>query len=147
MLAVCDGMSGPVSEIPDEAFALGLLGKGFSQTPDNGIFKSPVDGKIENVSKTKHAYSIHTKSDLDILVHIGVDTVEMNGEGFEACVCEGQNVKAGDVIAKANIDLIREKGFNPITAVLITNPEKIKNVAYKFGVTHGGNDTVMYYSV
>ena len=145
--AACDGMSAPVSEIPDEAFALGLLGKGFAQDPETGVFRSPVDGKIENVSKTKHAYSIHTTDNLDVLVHIGVDTVELKGEGFEAMVAEGQNVKTGDIIAKVNLDLIRERGFNPITAVLITNPEKIENIAYKFGDTIAGRDQVMFYSL
>ena len=145
MLAVCDGASAPVSEIPDEAFALGLLGKGFSQDPENGIFRSPVDGKIENVAKSKHAYSIHTRDDLDVLVHIGVDTVELNGEGFTPLVAEGQNVRAGDMIAKADIALIRSRGFNPITAILITNPDRIENVAYKFGPATAGRDAVMFY--
>ena len=147
MLAVCDGASAPVSEIPDEAFALGLLGKGFAQDPENGTFRSPVDGKIENVAKSKHAYSIHTRDDLDILVHIGVDTVELNGEGFEPLVSEGQSVRAGDIIAKADIELIRSRGFNPITAVLITNPDKIENIAYKFGETIGGKDSIMIYEI
>lgn len=147
MLAVCDGVSAPISEIPDEAFALGLLGKGFAQDPENNIFRSPVDGRIENITKTRHAISIHTDNDLDVLVHIGVDTVEMNGEGFECRVSEGDKVKAGQIIANANIKLIKEKGFNPITAVLITNPEKIENIAYKFGNANAGKDVVMYYSI
>lgn len=147
MVAVCNGVSAPVSEIPDEAFALGLLGKGYAQDPAENVFRSPVDGKIENISKTKHAYSIHTRDDLDVLVHIGVDTVEMNGDGFEPCVSEGQSVRAGEVIARADIGLIKERGFNPITAVLITNPEKIENIAYKFGTTSAGKDAVMYYSI
>ncbi len=145
MLAVCDGACAPVSEIPDEAFALGLLGKGFAQDPENGTFRSPVDGRVENVSKTKHAYSIYTKDGLDVLVHIGVDTVELNGEGFTPVVAEGQNLKAGDIIAKVDINLIKERGFNPITAVLVTNPDKIENVAYKFGNAKAGTDPVMFY--
>ena len=147
MVAVCNGMSAPVSEIPDDAFALGLLGKGYAQDPESNEFRSPVDGRIESVSKTKHAYSIHSKDDLDVLVHIGVDTVEMNGEGFEPCVTEGQKIKAGEIIARADIGLIKERGFNPITAVLITNPERIENIAYKFGNTTAGKDAVMYYSI
>jgi glucose-specific phosphotransferase system IIA component len=147
LLAVCDGACAPVSEIPDEAFALGLLGKGFAQDPENGIFRSPVDGRVENVSKTKHAYSIYTKDGLDILVHIGVDTVELNGDGFSPAVAEGQNLKAGDIIAKVDLDLIKERGFNPITAVLVTNPDKIMNVAYKFGNAKAGTDAVMYYGI
>ncbi len=146
LLAVCDGVSAPIAEIPDDAFAMGLLGRGFAQDPAGDIFTSPITGTVETVAKTKHAYTIHTKNDLDILIHIGVDTVELNGEGFEPMVKEGQRVKAGDTLCRADIELIRERGFNPITAVLITNPEKIENIAYKFGVTSAGKDTPMYYS-
>ena len=146
LLAVCDGMSAPITEIPDEAFSLGLLGKGFAQDPKGCVFKSPVDGVVESVAKTKHAVSIHTGADLDVLVHIGVDTVEMNGEGFDIKVKEGDSVCAGQEIAVVDISLIKERGFNPITAVLITNPEKIKNIAYKFGSVTAGKDAVMYYS-
>lgn len=146
MLAVCDGISAPITEIPDEAFSLGLLGKGFAQDPSGGIFKSPVDGVVESIAKTKHAISIHSSNDLDVLVHIGVDTVEMNGEGFDIRVDEGDKVSAGQIIASADISLIKQRGFNPITAVLITNPEQIKNIAYKFGNTKAGKDTVMYYT-
>ena len=144
LLAVCDGVSAPISEIPDDAFSLGLLGKGFAQDPHESVFKSPVDGVIESVAKTKHALSIHTSDDLDVLVHIGVDTVEMNGEGFNIKVKEGDSVCAGQEIAVVDISLIKERGFNPVTAVLITNPEKIKNIAYKFGSVTAGKDTVMY---
>ena len=147
LLAVCDGVSLPIAEIPDEAFSMGLLGRGFAQDPESNIFRSPISGKIESVSKTKHAYSIHTKNDLDILVHIGVDTVELNGEGFEPMVSDGDTVKAGDPLCSADIELIKRRGFNPITAVLITNPEKIENIAYKFGATVAGRDCPMYYSV
>ena len=146
MLAVCDGVSAPIAEIPDEAFSLGLLGKGFAQDPRGSIFKSPVDGVVESVAKTKHAISIHTDNDLDVLIHIGVDTVEMNGEGFDVRVDAGDKVHAGQIVATADISLIKQRGFNPITAVLITNPEKIKNIAYKFGNTIAGKDTVMYYT-
>lgn len=147
LLAVCDGVSAPITEIPDEAFSMGLLGRGFAQDPEGNVFTSPVTGKIESVSKTKHAYTIHTKSDLDILVHIGVDTVELNGDGFEVMVSEGQSIRAGDTLCRADIELIRNRGFNPITAVLVTNPEKIENIAYKFGTTRAGKDCPMYYSV
>lgn len=147
MLAVCDGVISPISEIPDEAFSQGMLGKGYAQEPENGVFRSPVDGVVESIAETKHAYSIHTKNGLDILVHVGVDTVEMKGEGFEAQVSEGQTLTAGDIIARVDIELVKARGFSPITAVLVTNPEKIENIAYKFGNGTGGKDAAMYYSI
>jgi phosphotransferase system IIA component len=70
----------------------------------------------------------------------------MNGEGFDVRVDAGDKVRAGQIVATADISLIKQRGFNPITAVLITNPEKIKNIAYKFGNTIAGKDTVMYYT-
>lgn len=147
MLAVSDGITAPISEIPDEAFSRGLLGKGFAQIPDSNIFKSPVSGTVDSIAKTKHAYSITTDTGLDVLVHIGVDTVDMNGDGFEPQVSEGERVKAGDTLAIADISLIKARSLSPITAVLITNPEKIENIAYKYGLAKAGKDAAMYYSV
>ncbi|MBQ8738991.1 MAG: PTS glucose transporter subunit IIA [Clostridia bacterium] len=147
IFSVCNGVTAPISEIPDDAFALGLLGKGYAIYPDDGIIVSPVNGKIENIAKTKHAYSILTGSGLDILVHIGVDTVELNGEGFESCVCEGQSVKVGDTLAKIDIEKIHAGGYNSVTAVIVTNHEAIENIAYKFGNARAGKDAVMYYTI
>lgn len=147
LCAVCDGVSVPITEIPDEAFSQGMLGLGFGQEPQGEQFYSPVKGKIVGISDTRHAYSIQTEDGLDILIHIGVDTVELAGSGFEPCVKEGDEVNIGDPIARASITLIRERGYNPITAVLVTNSEKIKNIAYKFGEKKGGNDPVMYFDI
>lgn len=147
LISVCNGTCIPIAEIPDEAFSQGMLGKGYGIIPEDTGFYSPADGKIESVAESKHAYSIATDDGLDILVHIGIDTVELKGAAFEPLVSEGQRVKAGDAIAKADIELIKQRGLSPISAVLVTDSEKIENIAYKFGNTAGGKDVAMYYSL
>lgn len=148
LYAVCTGRCTNISEIPDEAFSGGMLGTGFATEPlDDGSFYCPADGKVESVAQTGHAYTIHTNDGLDVLVHIGVDTVQLHGEGFESQVKEGQHVKAGTPLAKADLAFIRTKGLDPITAVLVTDPEKIGNIDYRFGSVTGGKDAVMSFCI
>ena len=82
LLAVTDGEAIPLSSVRDEAFASGMLGVGFAIEPSMGTVSSPVGGTVESVAETGHAYTIHTKDGLDILVHIGIDTVSLKGDGF-----------------------------------------------------------------
>lgn len=147
LLAVCSGRSVPITEIPDEAFASGMLGVGYAMEPagDHAIFYSPADGKVESITETGHAYTLLTDDGVDVLLHIGVDTVKMGGSGFEALVKTGQTVKAGDPLARADLARIREREFPTVTAVLITDPDKIKDIEYEFGEQTGGRDAVMRY--
>ena len=145
LLAVCNGNAQSLANVPDEAFASEMLGKGFAIEPSDGSFYAPVDGKIESIAKTLHAYTIHSRDGHDILIHIGVDTVEMGGEGFETLVKEGQEVKAGDPLVKADPSRIRQKGFSAITSVLVTDADAIERIEYRFGMVSGGKDTVMSY--
>lgn len=145
LYAVCNGKSTGVSEIPDEAFSGGMLGLGFAIEPSDRQFYSPVDGRVESVAETGHAYTVQTDDGLDVLVHIGVDTVQLHGEGFEPLVKAGDRVKAGTPLACADIDLIRSRGLPTVSAVLVTNPEKIVDIDYRFGSVLGGKDAVMYF--
>lgn len=140
--AVCVGKTVPLSEVPDEAFSSGMLGVGYAIEPADGHFYSPVNGRVESVTESKHAYSITSDEGLDILIHVGVDTVTLGGEGFVAQVKEGDRVRAGEPIALADLDLIREKGLPSVTAVLITNPERIEHTELKYGAV-GTRDAVM----
>ncbi len=143
LVAVCDGESQPITVIPDEAFSSGMLGAGYAIEPGNGRFVSPIDGTITSVAATGHAYTILDGDGLDILVHIGVDTVQMGGKGFTPQVKEGQRVRAGEPIAKVDLSLIREKELPTVTAVLITNPEQAGALEYRFGQCTAGKDAVM----
>jgi glucose-specific phosphotransferase system IIA component len=147
LLAVCDGISLEAEKIPDEAFSSGMLGVGYGIEPSSSSFYSPVSGKIESIADTKHAYTITTDDGIDILVHIGIDTVELGGNGFASFVTERQSVRAGDLIARVDLDAIREKGLPTITAVLIANEEKIEKLSFKFGYVRGGSDRVAAYRI
>ncbi len=147
LLAACDGVASDLQTIPDEAFSSGMLGQGYAIEPTNGFFYSPVAGRVESIAPSKHAYSIRSENGLDVLVHIGVDTVSLNGEGFESLVQEGYSVLAGTPIAKANLNLLRQKDLPTVTAVLIADPEKLENIEYKYGKVSGAKDTVMRFRI
>ena len=145
LLAVADGQAIPLSDVPDEAFASGLLGVGIAIRPSKGTVCSPSDGVIESITETGHAYTIHSLDGLDILVHIGIDTVTLGGKGFLPMVKVGYKVRAGDVIARADLDAIREAGLSTIIPVLITNPEVLEYNKPLFGEMQGGKSEALRY--
>lgn len=140
--AVCAGEAMPLSEMPDEAFSTGILGVGYAIEPSDGQFYAPATGRIENVAESKHAYTLTTDDGLDILIHIGVDTVKIGGEGFTSDVKEGARVHAGEPLAYADLSLIRSRGLPTVTAVLVANPERIEHVGFQYGAV-SQRDSVM----
>lgn len=147
LLAACTGKTVPLSAVPDEVFAGGILGDGIAIEPAEGRFCAPVNGKIESVTDSRHAFTILSNAGADILVHIGVDTVSLAGEGFVSHVSVGENVRAGQLMAEADIELIRSRGLSAICSIVVTEPEKIENIEYKPGACIGGKDVVMSYQV
>ncbi len=113
----------PRSEIPDPTFAEGVLGDGVGIDPTEGLVVAPFDGVISSVVDSKHAVGITSGDGIEVLIHVGVDTVKMNGKGFHTLVSEGDTVKAGDDLIRFDIDEIKKAGFSPITAVLVTNSD------------------------
>lgn len=124
--AVADGEVIPLDQVKDEAFASGILGEGFAIEPSAGTVYSPVSGTVESIADTKHAYTLLTDDGLDVLVHVGIDTVELKGEGFLPMVQQGDHVKAGDVLLRANLELIRSQGYPLTIPVVVTNAETLK---------------------
>ena len=122
-----------------------MLGNGFAVVPSAGTIYSPIDGKIQSITDTRHAYTIHSNDGLDVLIHIGVDTVSMEGKGFISLVEPGDDVRAGDIIAKADLGLIKMRGLSAITPVLVTNSDELKDFSVKRGRVQGGKSTVMTY--
>ncbi len=120
VIAPFSGKLVPLSEVPDETFASGVLGEGIAIEPSDGLFCSPVDGTVETIAETKHAIGFAADNGLEILVHVGLETVSLNGEGFEILVKEGDRVKAGQPVAKADLALIRERGLKTITSLVLT---------------------------
>ena len=145
LLAVADGEVIPLEKVPDEAFASGVLGVGFAILPTSGIIHSPANGRVESITDTGHAYTLQTEDGLDVLIHVGIDTVELKGKGFLTLVHAGQAVKAGDVLARVELDVIREKGLNTHIPVLVTNPERLQKHELTCGSARGGKTRVMTY--
>ena len=138
LLAVCDGEVCALSELADEAFASEILGVGYGLKPTSEVFRAPIAGIIENVSETRHAYSIIGESGEEVLVHIGIDTVTLGGEGFDSKVKAGDRVLAGEPIARADLSRIKEKGLETSSAVIVTNSDIIKSHSIKYGTALGG---------
>lgn len=123
-----NGNAVSLREMPDPTFSQELLGKGMAVDPEDGIVVSPVDGTVALLFETKHAIAIKTESGLELLIHIGIDTVKMNGNGFKSFVSTGDIVKAGQKIIEFDLDLVKKEAESPMTAVLITNCDDIKFV-------------------
>lgn len=116
-----------MSRIPDEIFSAGVLGACCGIDPEEGKVYAPISGKISQVADTLHAVGIEAGG-MDILIHVGVDTVDMNGRGFAAMVKEGQQVKKGDLLLTVDLDMIREAG-HPATVILaVTNSGDFSSV-------------------
>ena len=139
-----DGEIIELENVLDDVFSSGVMGDGFGVIPTSKNFYSPVSGKVENAYKTGHAYTIVSDDGLDVLIHIGIDTVELEGEYFDSKISSGECLKKGDIIAYADIDKIMEKGFDPVCVVVVTNSDKLHNVDIKYGQCYSG-DTVMEY--
>ena len=113
----------PLSEVPDAVFSSEMLGKGFGVEPSEGKAYAPVDGEVTTVFDTKHALGLMSKNGVELLIHIGMDTVKLNGRGFDVKVKAGDQVKAGDLLAEFDMDLIKSEGYPVTTAVVITNTD------------------------
>ena len=117
----------PLEQIPDETFASGVLGNGVGIEPEVGEVVAPFDGTIATVADTRHAIGLMGPNDMEMLIHVGVDTVKMQGEGFEVFVSEGDTVKTGQRLMTFSIDKIKESGYSTTTAVLLNNSDDYEN--------------------
>ena len=126
--APVEGKAVAISEVSDPTFGQEILGKGMAIIPTVGKVVAPIDGTIGMVFDTKHAISMTSKSGIEILIHVGLDTVTLNGEPFTAHVDAGQNVKAGDLMLEFDIEAIKAAGLETITPVVICNTDDYKDV-------------------
>ena len=115
-----------LNDVPDPVFSEKILGDGVAIIPENGRIVSPVTGEITSVSDSLHAYTLKSEDGLNILVHIGLNTVSLKGKGFKALVKTGDKVKAGDLIAEVDLSILKEHNLNPITPVILCDaPDNI----------------------
>ena len=131
--APVSGKAVPVTEVPDPVFSDKVLGDGIAMIPSDGRFFSPADGAIKGVLESKHAYFIETDQGAELLVHIGLETVGLNGQGFTAYVKEGDQVKAGDPLCEVDLALLKEKGLETITPVIICDGADVSKMDIKLG--------------
>ncbi len=117
-----------LSEVPDQTFADKILGDGFAFEPSDGLIFSPCTGEISNVFATKHAIGILSDDGLEVLVHVGIDSVLMKGEGFSSFVKVGDQIKMGDPLIQFDLALVRAKAKSTITPIIITNMDAVKNL-------------------
>ena len=126
--SVADGQVVALEQVKDPVFAQKMMGDGFAVEPANGNIVSPVSGTVSSIFPTKHALGLVTEAGLEVLVHIGLDTVSLEGKPFTVRVTEGQQVAAGDLLVTADLGAIREAGRETTTVVVFTNGDAIKSV-------------------
>ena len=107
-------------------FSSKVLGDGFAIDPASGTVKAPVDGTVTVAYPTGHAFGIRTEGGMEILIHIGIDTVELNGEGFKTYVEQGQRIRKGELLAEVDLDKVKERGKDPVTMILFPSGEQME---------------------
>ncbi len=128
-----------LDQVPDKVFSDRILGDGCAILPEEGRIYSPVDGKVTSVAEARHAYGFCSEDGTEVLVHFGLETVSLEGKGFRSHVKEGQAVRAGQLVAEVDLDLLREKGLQLITPVLICNAPEGSRVVFEEGSVQGGD--------
>jgi glucose-specific phosphotransferase system IIA component len=118
----------PLKAIADGVFSEGILGPGAGIEPEDGVVYAPFDGKVIQVADTKHALGLESKNGLELLVHVGMDTVAMNGKGFDVFVKEGDSITRGQKLMNFSMDAIKEAGYRATTAVIVTNSDQYESV-------------------
>lgn len=139
-----EGEAIELSKVKDEAFASGSIGKGVGIIPQKGVLYAPADGEISTVFVTGHAVGMVTDKEAEILMHIGINTVEMNGEGFTKKVKDGQKVKAGDILIEFDIEKIKKAGYDTTTMLVISNSEEYSDIGVlNLGEVKQNNDILI----
>lgn len=145
LVAPTNGKLLPLEQVKDKVFADKILGDGIAIIPDNGTIVSPADGEIISVADTKHAYGIRTDEGIEILIHIGIDSVSLGGKGFESHVSVGDRVVSGQHICTVDLDVFKQNNLSTATPILITDGS-VYNLSKKQGYAVGGKDVILEFS-
>jgi len=137
--APVDGQVVALESVNDEVFSQKLVGDGVAVVPVSSRFTAPIDGVVSKIFSTNHAYSIKSEKDLEVMVHIGLDTVALKGQGFTRVANEGDAVKVGDVIIEVDMGYIKEHAKDIITPVVILEGSDVKNVEKKLTIVKNGD--------
>lgn len=149
IIAPISGKVIPLEMVPDPVFAQKVVGDGVAIDELEGdIAYAPIDGQVVLIFRTNHAFAIKTQDGVELLVHIGIDTVELGGEGFERLVEEGTMVKAGDPIIRFNKDVIKNSGRSLSSPVIVTTPDLITKITTNTGQTvSAGQEVIFSYKI
>lgn len=130
-----------MTEVTDQVFASKALGDGVAIHPEGQVITAPCDAEISMIAETLHAIGLTLSNGAEILIHEGIDTVTLNGEGFEVCVNQGQKVKSGDVLIKFDKDFIESKGLSADCIILVTNTDDFPKMQIISGIYAVQNET------
>ncbi|GAF66745.1 PTS system transporter subunit IIA [Bacillus sp. TS-2] len=136
-----------IEEVPDPTFSQKMMGDGFAIKPEEGQVVSPIDGEIVQVFPTKHAIGLKSNEGVEVLIHVGLETVNMKGEGFVAHVSEGDKVSVGDVLLDFDLALIGEKAESTITPVVLTNQDELSSIEKLEETTLKAGETIIIQAV
>ena len=143
ILSPLTGNAVPLDQVPDPVFSEKILGDGVAVIPTNGKVVSPVDGEIISIADSSHAFGFLSVDGIEMLVHVGLETVALKGACFKVHVNVGDKVKAGDLVAEVDLNYLKEKNINPITPVLVTDKPEEMDLKCMEGSVKAGKDTVM----
>mgnify|MGYP002509900183 FL=1 len=143
ILSPLTGTAVALGEVPDPVFSQKIIGDGIAIIPRDGKLVSPIDGEVVSVAETLHAYGLRSKDGIEVMVHFGLETVALKGEFFKCHVKQGDKVKAGDLLAEADIQMLEEKQVNLITPVLICGGMENRTMNTFSGPVSAGSDTVI----
>ena len=139
VLAPISGRAVPLAEVPDEVFAEGMAGQGCAIVPEaSGEAVAPVSGVLVKLFEGGHAFGIATDGGIEMIVHLGLDTIELRGRGFERIATEGDRVEAGQPIVRFDLEEIRAGDYDPVTPVLVTNDEDHRVTGVRTGEIQAG---------
>ena len=133
----------PTAEVQDETFASEMLGTTIAVEPENGVIVAPCDGEVSSIFETGHAVCIKTNNGAELLIHVGIDTVKLNGEGFTKKVSDGAKVHAGDVLIEADLEKIKAAGYPATTMMILTNTDDYASVEKAEGTSAEAGNKVM----
>lgn len=133
----------PLSEVADPAFAQGILGKGVALIPSEGAFRAPVSGEVTVLFETGHAVSIKADNGAELIVHIGLDTVQLKGQYFQTHVKQGDRVQVGDLLITADLEQIRTAGYDVVTPVIVCNTPDFPDMVCSTGMVVKAGDPLI----
>lgn len=137
-----DGKVISLAEVDDGVFSEGMLGEGIALIPENGNVVAPFDGEVQMVYDTKHALGLLSDNGIEILIHVGIDTVKLNGKHYDVKVSDGQKIKKGDLLAVVDIQGIEKEGYKTITPVIVTNTDDFSEVKPVMGGSKAGDKII-----